>query len=137
MQNNYRAKNPLRSFRDLEIYQKSSKLAVEISQQVLPITSEKNFRLNPQLEELSLGIPCIIAEAFCSRYDNRIEAMSLLEKAMLSCNKMVVYLEQVRDIYALDIERQTCEDIIKTYLKVRLKTFNLLNAWNKFAVQDK
>ena len=97
MQNNYRAKRPLRSFRDLEIYQKSSKLAVEISQIILPITTEKNFRLNSQIEKLSLQIPSILAEAFCRRFENRIESISLLEEAMLNCNKMVVYMEQVRD----------------------------------------
>jgi hypothetical protein len=38
----------------------------------------------------------------------------------------VVYLEQVRDIFIKDIEgRALCDDLIKRYILVRRKIFNL------------
>jgi len=64
------------------------------------------------------------------------EELKFLEDALEGCNKAVVYLEQVRDIFIKDIEgRALCDDLIKRYILVRRKIFNLYKAWKKFQNQ--
>jgi transposase-like protein len=55
-----------------------------------------------------------------------------IEDALKECNKAVVYLEQARDIYLKDTEGTAlCEDLIKRYILLRRKTFNLSRAWRQ------
>ena len=56
---------------------------------------------------------------------------------MTGCNKMVVYLEQVRDIYSDKVEKVLIEELIRKYIYNRRKIFNLYKAWKRFMEQDK
>ena len=51
--------------------------------------------------------------------------------------KMIVYLEQARDIYNDRVERALCEELINRYSFNRRKIFNLYKAWEKFATNKK
>lgn len=64
--------------------------------------------------------------------------IKLLEDALKGCKKAVVYLEQARDIYLRDTEGTAlCEDLIKRYIFVRRKIFNLSKAWQRFKAEKK
>ena len=54
-----------------------------------------------------------IATSHSLRFSDQQKAIDILEDAMLSCNVLVVYLEQYRDIYNTEIE--------SAFLKNRLK----------------
>ena len=170
MQNFY-PKKPLRSFQDLEVYQKTLEASVILSKKIREITAAEIDRSSDSkspkgratktsdnvgsgptnvgtgivIEDLiiknmlpcALGIPHLIAEAHSLRFGDHSGAIVSMEKAMLNCNKMVVYLEQYRDICGAGIEWEFFEDLIKKYTFVRRKMLNLERSWKKFIQEEK
>jgi len=133
----FRPRKPVRSFRDLEVYQKALEGAVMIMKNILPILKEVDYPLRDGMIQCSLGIPLLIAEAHSARFDSKPSGLELLNKSMASCNRMIVYLEQIRDIYSDKIERILIEELIKKYFYNRQKIFHLYKAWEKFGERDK
>lgn len=143
----FRPKKPVRSFQDLEVYQKALQAAVAIATHIYPplmARQVKKVKANaaapppayPFLDDmlkLSLDIPRLIAESHSLRFDFADKAITMLERARFCCNRMIVYLEQIRDIYAADIDRVKIEEIVKSYAYNRTKIFRLLAAWKKWA----
>lgn len=128
----FRVKKPIRSFRDLEVYQRSSQCATEVMTKVVPMLEEGKSPLRDKMVEVALRIPEAIAEAHSHRFEDQDE-YKMLESALEGCNKAVVYLEQARDIYLKDSEGSAlCEDLIRRYIFVRRKIFNLSKAWQRF-----
>ncbi len=80
----------------------------------------------------ALGIPHQVAEAHSLRFGDHTAGIAAIEKAMLGCNKMVVYLEQFRDICESGIPWEFFDDAIKKYIYVRRKMLRLEQAWKKF-----
>ncbi|PIQ87763.1 MAG: hypothetical protein COV73_02380 [Candidatus Omnitrophica bacterium CG11_big_fil_rev_8_21_14_0_20_43_6] len=128
----FRVRKPIRTFRDLEVYQRTSCAATEIMTKVIPLLGEGNSWVKEKLVDCCLKIPESIATAHSHRFETG-EELKFLEDALEGCNKAVVYLEQVRDIFIKDIEgRALCDNLIKRYILVRRKIFNLYRAWKKF-----
>jgi len=127
----FKVKRPIRSFRDLEVYQTTSKLASEVMTKVAPLLEEKNCPIRNKLISCCLDIPTSLAVAHSRRFEKGDE-LKIMEAIMEECNKIVVYLEQVRDIFVQDLDRVLCEDLIKRYTYVRRKILNLYRAWMKF-----
>ncbi|MFH0792291.1 MAG: hypothetical protein V1905_03705 [bacterium] len=80
----------------------------------------------------ALGLPHLIAEAHSYRFGNQPECLQLLEKAMLHCNKMIVYLEETRDIIETGVEWEKFDETVKKYLFLRRKILNLQRSWKKY-----
>ena len=130
----FRVKKPIRSFRDLEVYQSTSQYATEIMTKIIPLL-ENNSPIKEKLINACLKIPESIATAHSRRFETG-EELKFLDDALENCNKAVVYLEQARDIYVKAIEeRAACEDLIKRYIFIRRKIFNLYKAWKKFRAE--
>lgn len=128
----FRVKKPIRSFRDLEVYQRASACATEVMTKVIPLLGEGDSPIKQRLIDCCLKIPESIAAAHSHRFEIGDE-LKLLDDALEGSNKVVVYLEQARDIFVKDIEgRAVCEDLIKRYILARRKIFNLYKAWKKF-----
>lgn len=128
----FRIRKPIRSFRDLEVYQRAGECATEIITKIIPLLGEGDSPIKERLVECCLKIPESIAIAHSHRFEKGDEA-NFLEDALEGCNKAVVYLEQARDIFIKEIEgRAACEDLIKRYIFARRKIFNLYKAWQKF-----
>jgi len=126
----YSPMRPIKSFQDLEVYQKLLAISVAI---VKRIKSEK-------ITTMVLDLPVKIATAHSLRFGDQIRAIEALEEVMLNCNILVVYLEQYRDIENLpageagkDIEAEFFAEQIKSLLSVRMKILHLQNSWKKFA----
>ena len=129
----FRPRRPVRSFRDLEVYQKALEGSVVIAKHFLPILEKVQYPLREEMVRTSLDIPKFLAEAHSIRFESNLQGIAILEKAMAGCNKMIVFLEQIRDIYPEEIERVLCEETIKKYAYNRTKIFNLEKAWKKWA----
>lgn len=80
----------------------------------------------------ALAIPHQVAEAHSLRFGDHAAGIVAIERAMLNCNKMVVYLEQFRDICESGIPWEFFDDAIKKYIYVRRKMLRLEQAWKKF-----
>ena len=158
-------KKPLKSFQDLEVYQKTLEISVLIAKKVKEyaaseIARDFSSKSQPKLQSREgtdatsvstigtgtliddlivknmlpcvLGIPHLISEAHSQRFGYHAAGIVALEKAMLNCNKAIVYIEQFRDICGTSIEHEFFEDAIKKYLFVRRKMLNLERSWKKF-----
>jgi len=128
----FRVKRPIRSFRDLEVYQRTAGLATEIYSKIIPFLEGRNCPVKDKLTEIVLFIPSSIAVAHSRRFEGK-EELRIMEEILEACNKAVVYLEQIRDIFAQELDRALCEDLIKRYIYARRKILNLYRAWMKFA----
>ena len=129
----FRPKRPIRSFRDLEVYQRTSQLATEVYSKIIPSLEGQTCPVKDKLSEIVLNIPSLIAVAHSRRFEG--DELRIMEECLEACNKTVVYLEQARDIFAQNIDKAACEDMIKRYIYVRRKTFNLYKAWKRFQAE--
>lgn len=170
-------KKPVKSFMDLEVYQKALEANVFISNVLIKKYSEsvieeqkkqsnvgKGKRNAPhpplnirggapslfqresrgELNEIIIktmfnctcSIPHLIAEAHSCRFGSQQTCLVLLEKAMLNCNKMMVYLEQTRDICETGLEWEKFDETIKKYMYLRRKVLNLQRSWKKYMSAD-
>jgi len=84
-----------------------------------------------------LGLPHLIAEAHSIRFGSKEESIVMLERVMLNCNKLVVYLEQVRDICETDTEWENFDELIKKIFDIRRKVLHLQMSWKKYMLLDK
>ncbi|MBI2459579.1 MAG: hypothetical protein HYV53_03450 [Parcubacteria group bacterium] len=136
----YSPKKPVKSFMDLEIYQQALAASVAAAGITLIKDKKKKERIKEEAENLiihnllpcALGLPHLIAEAHSFRFGAGTDCLVLLEKTMVNCNKLVVYLEQVRDICQTSKEHDFFQELIKKYLYIRRKTLNLQRVWKKY-----
>lgn len=161
----YYPKRPVKSFQDLEVYQKLLAVSVAVIKRTMddrklkmvvedgkskieksdnpssifypqPLSSIVNH-LSSNVVEMALKLPLLIAEAHSLRFSEPETAIRKLERVMLGCNQAVVYLEQYRDIENKDIETEFFEEQIKTILATRGQVMRLQFSWKKFMEQKK
>jgi len=119
----------------LGIYQSTNRLAVEILKRIVPVIPEGSA-LTRELAECCTTSPHGIAEAHSRRFDDKVKSMKLLEEVLFLCNKVVVYLEQVREVYSQQVDRVLADELIKQYGYARQKVFNFYKAWKRFEAAD-
>ena len=154
----YYPKRPVKSFLDLEVYQKALAICVAVvkrsaadfalsSDSRSPRPKDKRFYVPgapvglldetkrlivTELTHRVLKIPLQIAQAHSWRFADQAKAQQTLEEAMTNCNLAVVYLEQYRDICNAGIETEFFEEQIKGLVGLRQKTLYLQRSWKKF-----
>lgn len=153
---NFTPKRPVKSFQDLEVYQKLLEASVFVAKNILPaiikgkdVKSKKRIIVRESekfdsakeliyksIVSCALGLPHLIAEAHSVRFGSQTECFVFLEKVMLNCNKMAVYLEQVRDICDTGIEWEVFDELIKKYFYIRRKVLHLQMSWKKYMNQN-
>ena len=119
----YYPKKPIKSFQDLEVYQKLLAISVAVAKRVKSEQAVAN----------ALDLPVKIATAHSLRFGDKEQAIQILEEIMLACNILIVYLEQYRDLENKDIEPEFFEEQIKNILSTRQKILHLQRSWQKFA----
>ena len=127
--NKYYPKRPVKSFRDLEVYQKLLAVSVAIAKRIK----------SAKVTAMALDLPVKVATAHSLRFGDQTRAIEALEEVMLNCNLLVVYLEQYRDIEnppagkaGKTIEPEFFEEQIKNLLSTRMKILHLQRSWQKF-----
>jgi hypothetical protein len=133
----FKPKKPVRSFRDLEVYQKTLECSVLIDKDILPALEKVK---DPRIEELSknaMAIPLYISEGHSLRFADFGLALGYIEKALSGCNRMSVYLDHIKGLYGDKVKVDLIEDLINRYTLVRGKIFRLEQSWKKFMNQSK
>jgi len=118
----YYPKRPVKSFQDLEVYQKLLAVSVAIAKKVK----------SDRVVTLALNLPVQIATAHSLRFSDPGLAIATLEQAMLNCNLAVVYLEQYRDLAKKKVDPDFFADQIKALLTTRGQILRLQLSWKKF-----
>lgn len=132
----FKPKKPIRSFRDLEVYQKTLDCSVVYATDIRPKLVQLKYDLLEGMTNCALSIPLYIAEAHGMRFSDFKVAIQTLEKGMLGCNKMIVYLEQVKGIYGKQFIGDLLDELSGRYMDLRGKMFRLEKSWQKFRQAD-
>ena len=125
-------KKPVRSFRDLEVYQKTLECAVIIAKDIKPVLVKQKYDFLENMVNCSMSIPLYIAEAHSVRFADFAGGIMGLEKAMAASNKMIVYLEAIKGVYGSKVDGELIDEIIGRYAENRNKTFHLEKSWKRF-----
>ena len=128
-------KKPVKSFRDLEIYQKTIECAVLMSKDLIPQLAKQKYPYVERFMDCALSVPLLIAESHSLRFADFALGVGYLEKAMSASNKMIVYLEHVKGLYGSKFDIGLLDDIIDRYAGARIKMFRLEKSWKKFRTE--
>src|SRR3989344_5401456 len=106
---------PIRSFKDLEVYQNSYKASILVAKKILPkLPESEKYDLKDQLSRSTKAIPRLIAEGYAKKHQ-KLGFQKYIDDAAGECNESQVSLEQVKDIYGIEIE--LCNELIKLYIQ--------------------
>ena len=128
----YTPKKPVHKFTDLDVYQQTLAISVIIMKDLKPKLVKLEYPFLENLTNGAISIPLWISEAHSVRFDDHAVGLGLLEKVMSGCNKMVVYLEQVKGVYGSQLEGDLIDDLAKRYHDARTKVFRLSKSWQKW-----
>ena len=125
-------KKPIRSFRDLLVYQNTYKSMLIVFDKVLPhLPDQEKYDLKDQLQRATKSIPRLIAEGYAKRHQ-KLGFQKYLDDAMAECNETIVSLEQSRDLYGKNIDKVVCGNPIKENDISGRQIYKLAESWSKF-----
>ena len=119
----------IQSYRDLEVYQESYQLMLDIGKAIKILPKTERFDLVSQMRRASRGIPPKIAEGYAKRH-YVAEFRRQLISAIGESNEMEVHLETARDLGLLP--KDLCNNILKKYQVLGRKLNRLIKNWKKF-----
>ena len=125
-------RKPIRSFRDLEVYQNSYAASIEVITKVVPkLPKEEQNDLASQLRRSSKAIPRLIAEGYSKKHQKK-GFQKYLDDALTESNELIVSLSHVRDLYSRFVDPRLSERLIDTYDKSSRQIYNLAKSWRDF-----
>lgn len=130
------AREPIRSFRDLLVYQNTYKAMLTVMNGITPkLPDSERYDLKDQVSRACKAIPRLIAEGYAKRHQ-KAGFQKYLDDAMAECNEMVVSLSQCRDIYHVYIDVTLCDELIKTYDISGRQLYKLSMSWSQFKKRE-
>lgn len=130
--NKYNKTSPIKSYRDLVVYQSSYSACLDVILKVLPkLPKEERFDLVDQLRRSTKAIPRLIAEGYAKRHQ-KAGFQKYLYDAMGECNESIVGFEQCRDLYGGFIDRNLIDSLIDKYIIIGKQLYRLSEGWRKF-----
>lgn len=130
---NFTPRKPVKTFRDLDIYQQTMNCAVIVVKSIRPKLVTLKYPFVEGLTDCAMTVPLSIGEAHSIRFGNFALGISLLEKAMSGCNKMIIYLEHSKGMYGEKLDAVgILDEIVARYAEARTKTFHLEQSWKKW-----
>lgn len=134
---NYRVKSPLKSFRDLEVYQKTIELSEEITN--LDFLNKKKFEEDiKEIKETTQKIPKLIAESYGDKFDSKELAHKKLTEAVTLITDVITKIDLFKQGFLEDKEStEILSKILTRYSYQKRKVLNLRKAWQRIAEYDK
>lgn len=136
--NRYRVKSPIKSFRDLEVYQKTIQLSDEITN--LEFLNKKQFEKdNQEIKETAESIPKLIAESYGDKFDSKELAHKKITEAITLITNAITKIDLFKQRFLEDKEAtETLTKISTNYQYQKRKVLNLRKAWQRvFALDQK
>ena len=107
-----RMRKPIRSFKDLEVYQNSYAASIEVVSKIVPkLPRAEQNDLADQLRRSAKAIPRLIAEGYSKKHQKK-GFQKYLDDAMAESNEMIVSLSHTRDLYSNYVDPKLCEFLI-------------------------
>ena len=132
----FTSRKPVRTFRDLEIYQKTFKCSVLVVKDLVPTLKKLKYSFEENMVNCAMSVPLFIGEAHSLRFASFEGGVALLEKSMAGCNKMIIYLEQMKGVYGSKIDADLVDNLIGIYADSRIKSFHLEKSWKRFKSEE-
>jgi four helix bundle protein len=130
--NKIKEKKKIRSFADLEVYQRTYDASIEVMKSVIPLIPDtEKYDLKDQLSRSSKAIPRLIAEGYARRHQNK-GFQKYLDDAMGECNETIVSLSHCRDVYDSYVDIALCNNLIETYDISGRQLYRLEESWSEF-----
>lgn len=130
----FRVRSPVRSFRDLEVYQEATKLSAEI----FGLKPPKNYKNDKDigseiniLKEMSKIVPRLIVESYGDKFSDFSLADRKLEKSAYTINMLVAKLDFLNALVDNQEFRDQASAILKRYQRVKMRIINLKRAWGR------
>jgi four helix bundle protein len=125
-------RGPIRSFKDLEVYQNTYSASIEVISKIVPkLPRVEQNDLADQLRRSAKAIPRLIAEGYSKKHQKK-GFQKYLDDAMAESNEMIVSLSHVRDLYSNCADATLCESLINDYDKSSRQLYNLAVKWKDF-----
>ena len=123
--NNFRVRSPIKSFRDLEVYQTTIKLSNMLLG--LDFLDEKQ-----EIKKISESIPRLIAESYGDKFDSIEIAEQKLDEAITLITNIITKLDILREKF-LEVKekKEVLDKLIIKYGYQKLKVLNLKRAWKR------
>ena len=122
------ARKPIRSYEDIEAYQRAMKLVVSIHRVANALPAHERHDLVSQMRRASKSVPANIAEGYARRWSVK-EFKNYLRIAMASANELEVHLRIASELEYLD--PQEAEDLRAEYNIVGRQLNRLISAWRE------
>ena len=131
---NYRVKSPVKSFRDLEVYQKTVQLSDQITN--LPFLSKTEFEQdNKEIKSIAESIPKLIAEAYGDKFDSKELAHKKLTDSITLITDAITKIDLLRQRFTDNKEAmETLTQLLTQYQYQKRKVLNLRKAWQRVYV---
>jgi len=128
---NYRVKSPVKSFRDLEVYQKTIQLSDEITN--LTFLNDNKFEQdNRQIKEIAENIPKLIAEAYGDKFDSKELANKKLTDSITLITDAITKIDLFRQRFAEQkVAKEILDKLLMNYQYQKRKVLNLRKAWQR------
>jgi len=124
---NFRVKSPIKSFRDLEVYQKTIQLSEQITS--LDFLSEKEVL---EIKLIAENIPKFIAEAWGDKFDSKELSDKKIVFAVTLITNIITKIDLLREKFSEDLEKKEALDkLLVNYLTQKRKSLNLRKAWQR------
>ncbi len=137
----FRVRTPVKSFRDLEVYQTTITLSAELFKLKIPAKYRRNVNLIEEvkkLQEITKSIPRLIAESYGDKFTNLALADQKLEQAAQIVNGTIMKIDFLNAIIENNDFKENLMEISKKYQRIKIKIINLKRAWNRvFGKNDK
>jgi len=119
----------IKSFLDLEVYQESFQLSLEVEDLVKSFPQDEKYLLVDQARRASRAIPAIIAEGYAKR-ESLKEFQKFLRDAVAEANEMINHIAFAKA--KSYIKPDYADQLIKRYNILGKKLTNLKDKWRKF-----
>lgn len=130
-------RKPIKSFQDLDVYQRLYKLMLVVLKEIVPkLPQEERYDLKSQLSRCCKSSPALVSEGFAKRYQLR-SWRKYLEDATGECNEMIHHLSVCRDVYGKYVDVKLCRWLIDEYDIACKQLSNLSKSWKNFHDNDK
>jgi four helix bundle protein len=122
-------RRPIRSYEDLEVFQRSIDLLVPLHALVLYLPHYERYELASQLRRASKSIPANIAEGYGKKRSTR-QFKAFLDNALGSANEVIVHLKIAETLGY--VENDAVTGLIDGYTIVAKQLHTLSQKWQSF-----
>jgi len=124
--NNFRVRSPVKTFRDLEVYQTTIKLS-NILLGLNFLDEEKK-----EIKKMSEDIPRLIAESYGDKFESFKIAEKKLDESITLITNIITKLDILKEkSLELKDEKVLLDNLIMKYGYQKMKILNLKRAWKR------